>query len=84
MQLTDDEGMGKLLKENPNAVEYELADDKLILTAPTKELQAFVLKYADDSRLFSDEIVYSRKKTKDPEDWEAKQEPNEPSQKHTQ
>ncbi len=68
MRLTDDEEMGQLLKEDPNAVKYELLDNKLILTASTKELQAFVLKYADDSRLFSDEIVYSRKKTKDPED----------------
>ncbi len=66
MRLTDDDEMEKLLKEDPNAVKYELADDKLILTASTKELQAFVLKYADDSRVFSDAIVYSRKKTKDP------------------
>jgi hypothetical protein len=68
MRLTDDERMGKLLKEDPNAVKYELADDKLILTASTKELQAFVLKYADDSRLFSDEIILSRKKPKAPKD----------------
>ena len=81
MQLTDDEGMGQLLKEDPNAVKYELADDKLILTASTKELQAFVLKYADDSRVFSDAIVYSRKKPKDPNDRQAKQEPNELDQK---
>ncbi len=73
MQLTDDERMEKLLKEDPNAVKYELADDKLILTASTKELQAFILKYADDSRVFSDEIVYSRKKPKSP------QEPAEPN-----
>ena len=66
MRLTDDDEMEKLLKEDPNAVKYELADDKLILTASTKELQAFVLKYADDSRVFSDAIVYSRKKNKGP------------------
>ena len=73
MRLTDDERMEKLLKEDPNAIKYELADDKLILTASTKELQAFALKYADDSRLFSDEIVYNRKKPKSP------QEPAEPN-----
>jgi len=66
IQLTDDEGMGKLLKENPNAIKHEFVEGKPVLTASTKELQAFVLKYADDSRLFSDEIVYSRKKNQRP------------------
>ena len=67
MQLTDDERMGKLLTEDPSAVKHEsIEDGGLILTASTKELQAFVLKYADDSRLFSDEIVYSRKKNQRP------------------
>ena len=68
MRLTDDDGMKKLLAEDPNVVKYELADDKLILTASTKELQAFVLKYADNNRVFSNEVVLSRKKPKDPND----------------
>jgi hypothetical protein len=71
MRLTDDEKMGELLEEDPNVVKHEVVEDYdggIVLTGSTKELQAFVLKYADDSRLFSDEIVYSRKKTKDPED----------------
>jgi hypothetical protein len=68
MMLTDDDGMKKLLAEDPNAVKYELTDDNLILTASTQELQAFVLKYADDSRVFSNEIVLSRKKVQDPND----------------
>jgi len=68
MRLTDDEKMGQLLEEYPNVVKYELVDNKLILTASTKELQAFVLKYADDSRVFTNEIVLGRKKTKDPND----------------
>jgi len=68
MRLTDDDDMKKLLAEDPNVVKYELADDKLILTASTRELQAFVLKYADDSRVFSNEIVLSRKKPQDPND----------------
>ncbi len=66
MQLTDDEDMGKLLKENPNAVKHQLVEDKLLLTVSTKELQAFVLKYADDNRVFTDEIVLTRKKIKEP------------------
>lgn len=66
MWLTDDEEMKKLLEEDPNAIEHVTIEDKLILTAPTKELQAFVLKYADDERVFSEEIVLTRKKTEDP------------------
>ena len=58
----DDEDMEKLLKRDPNAVKHEIVDERLILTASTKELQAFVLKYADDSRVFTNEIVLSRKK----------------------
>jgi hypothetical protein len=56
--------MEKLLKEDPNAVKHESVKDGFVLTASTKELQAFVLKYADDSRLFTEEIVLRRKQTK--------------------
>jgi hypothetical protein len=62
MWLTNDEEMKKLLKEEPNAVKHTFIEDRLILTAPTKELQNFVLKYAYDKRLFKDDIVLGRKK----------------------
>jgi len=62
MWLTNDEDMEKLLKEEPNAVKHTFIEDKLILTAPTKELQDFILKYADDKRVFKGEIVLGRKK----------------------
>jgi len=62
MWLTNDEEMKKLLKEEPNAVKHTFIEDKLILTAPTNELQNFVLKYADDKRVFKGEIVLGRKK----------------------
>lgn len=66
LQLTDDDDMKKLLKEDPNAVKHESVKDGFILTASTKELQAFVLKYANDDRLFTEEIVLHRKKIKTP------------------
>jgi len=78
MRLTDDEAMEKLLKENPNAVEHTSIDNQPVLTASTKELQAFVLEYADDSRVFTDEFVLSRKKNKAPQK-SGKQETNEPA-----
>jgi hypothetical protein len=61
MWLTNDEEMKKLLKEEPSAVKHTFIEDKLILTAPTNELQNFVLKYADDKRVFKGEIVLVRR-----------------------
>ncbi len=67
MRLTDDDEMKKLLKEEPNAVEHTIIDDKPFLTASTQKLQAFVLKYADDNRLFIKETVLGRQKTESPD-----------------
>jgi len=66
MLRTDDEKMREFLKADPNAVKHTLLEDKPVLTASTNELQAFVLKYADDSRVFTEAIVLGRKKTADP------------------
>ena len=78
LQLTDDEDFKKLLEENPNAVEFATIEKQPVLTAPTNELQAFVLKYADDERLFSNEVNLIQKKVCiEPGDIE----PNKPSEK---
>jgi hypothetical protein len=80
MRLTDDEKMNKLFEQDPNAVEHTSIEDNdsLVLTASTQKLQAFVLKYADDDRVFSNEVVLTRKKTKAPQE-SAEQKPNEPN-----
>lgn len=80
LQLTDDDELKKLLKEDPNAIEHTLIEpeDSLVLTAPTKELQAFVLKYADDRRVFTEEKILTRKKSKEPQE-SVKQKPKEPN-----
>ena len=62
MWITNDGDMKKLLEEEPNAVKHTFIEDKLILTAPTKQLQNFVLKYAEDKRVFKSVIVLGRKK----------------------
>lgn len=61
MCLTDDEEFKKLIEAEPKAVAYTQADDRPILTASTKELQAFITKYADDKRLFPTELTLVRK-----------------------
>lgn len=66
LRLTDDDEFKKLLEEDPNAVKHEMVeeDGPVVLTASTKELQAFVLKYAEDERLFTEPKVLMRRKTK--------------------
>ena len=76
MQLTDDDAFRELLKEDPNSVEYETVDHKVVLTASTKELQAFVSKYADDTSLFATEIELARKKSNGPQQ-ASEQDPND-------
>jgi len=67
MSLTDDELMEKLLEQDPNAVKHVVLDeDRVVLTASTKELQAFVLKYADGDKLFENPFALKRTKAKGP------------------
>jgi hypothetical protein len=68
MRLTDDDAFKKLLEQDPNAVSHEIVEkDSVILTASTKELQRFVLKYAEGDKLFTEEKFLIRKKSKRPE-----------------
>ncbi len=61
IQVTDDDDLEKLLEDDPNAIEYvDLESRWLVLTSSTKEIQAFILKYADDKRLFTDEVKLIR------------------------
>jgi hypothetical protein len=78
LQITDDDEFKKLLKEDPNVIEHAPIEDKFILTAPTEELQAFVLKYADDSRVFTEQGILNRTKTK-ATDEDAEQKPYGPN-----
>jgi hypothetical protein len=59
--LTDDEKFAKLLEAEPVAVKHEMLGDRPVLTASTKELQAFVLKHAGDEKLFANEMTLTRK-----------------------
>jgi len=64
IRLTEDDTFKKLLKADPNAVKYELVDDKPVLTASTQQLQSFVIKFADSNQFFSDEQILMRKTSK--------------------
>lgn len=62
MKLTEDEKMQTLLGAEPKAISNTSVDDKLILTASTKDLQTFVTKYSDDERLFDNTVTLTRKR----------------------
>jgi hypothetical protein len=64
MKLTDDEKFKDLIQAEPNAIQYDTVESRIVLTASTKDLQAFAMKYADDKRLFANEVVLSRKPSK--------------------
>lgn len=47
MAPLDPKWMDEFLKMHPNAIRHERTDDQVVLTAPTGELQAFVLEHLD-------------------------------------
>jgi len=61
LRLMLESKMEELLKEDPGAVEHTTVGERIVLTESTKKLQAFVLKYADDERVFTDQFTLSRK-----------------------
>ena len=64
MRLMLESKVKELLTENPDIVKHASVGERLVLTAPTKELQAFILKYADNERVFTDEVTLVRKQTR--------------------
>ncbi len=61
LRTTANSSMEEFLQEHPDAVEHIVVEDRIVLTASTKELQAFILKYADDEKLFPSDITLERK-----------------------
>ena len=67
--LSDDDGLKKLLKQDPNAIKHELVEGgEPVLTASTGQLQEFVLKHVDDSRIFTNGHALVRKTTEPSQD----------------
>ena len=51
LRVMNPDSVDKLLKSDPNIIKYErLEDGKVVLTASTKELQDFMLKYGVDEK----------------------------------
>ncbi len=50
LRIMNPDNVEKLLKSDPNIIKHEQTD-RLVLTASTKELQAFILTYGSDEKL---------------------------------
>lgn len=61
MSLMSEARLKKMLEANPDAIAHVEIEDRPVLTASTKELQAFVLKHLDDEELFTDKIILERR-----------------------
>ncbi len=53
----DDEWLDKMYKENKVRIQHLENEDRRLLTASSKELKRFLLKYGDDPEAFDDEEV---------------------------
>lgn len=62
LRITDETEFKDFIKEHPDAIEYTKSEDTYVLTSSTKELQAFILKYSGDEKLFPGKIELGRTK----------------------
>lgn len=54
MSFPDPDWLEKFIADNPKAIQHEETNDEIILTASTKELQAFWLKHLNTKVVFKD------------------------------
>jgi hypothetical protein len=52
--FSDFDWLEDYLEENPGALAHHTEEDRILLTASTKQLQRFVLKHVSGGRLFSE------------------------------
>ena len=57
-----DEWMKKLLEQKPAAIAHYKSNDDIILTAPSEELQKFLLAHANDEGMLTDAETFRREK----------------------
>ena len=66
MRTMNPDKMKEMLENDPNLIKYEIVQDRLVLTAPTKELQEFMKAHANDEGLFGEPSEWKRVQPKEP------------------
>ena len=59
------EKLQEMLKDKPDLIKHEVVEDRIVLTASTKQLQKFMLEHANDEGLFGDPTEMERIEPKD-------------------
>lgn len=68
MRVMNPDKMQEMLENDPNLIKHEIVQDRLVLTASTKELQEFMKAHASDEGLFGEPSELKRVQFKDPND----------------
>lgn len=61
LRVMNPEEVSEMLKEDPNLLKHEGVDDGIVLTASTKQLQEFVIEYANEEGVFGDPQEFTRR-----------------------
>jgi hypothetical protein len=65
IQAMNPEKLQEMLKAEPDLIKHEVLEDRIVLTASTKDLQKFMLDHAKDEGLFGDPTELERDEPKD-------------------
>ncbi|MEM1323449.1 MAG: hypothetical protein AAGG75_24495 [Bacteroidota bacterium] len=60
MHFFDTEWLEKLFEQRKIRIKHEKTSNYILLTAPTKDLQQFILKYADEEAAYSKTIILNK------------------------
>jgi hypothetical protein len=61
LRMMDPDSVSEMLEEDPNLLKHEVRDDGIVLTASTKQLQEFVIEYANEEGVFGDPEEFTRR-----------------------
>ena len=61
LRLLDAGEVGSMLDDDPNLLKHEETEDRLVLTASTQELQAFMLAFGHEEDLFGEATEFTRR-----------------------
>ena len=66
MRVMNPDDVKEMLENDPDLIKHEIVQDRLVLTASTKELQKFMKAHANDEGLFGEPSKMKRVQPKDP------------------
>jgi hypothetical protein len=67
MRVMNPDKLKEILEDRPKVLKHEVLEDRIVLTASTREMQKFMLQHAEDEDLFSEATTLERVRPKDAE-----------------